>query len=202
MQQTIFFSGSAFGKDFLMVIVQPPCAVTHINKSAGGRLRLNSHTPLTKQSQSGLTMPLCRESMGTYQESSSHAIRQGTLSHSCLSSLSHYGLIPGLRSRISVNDLISTLKKKGAGGEWIIEHFPQILMRQEKATNICAQIKNPKLWNHTIVSSLENTAHTRSTLRQNMEANNGRGTEKSHMHFLCWKTKHVCYLQKKRVAEE
>ena len=112
MQQTIFFSGSAFGKDFLMVIVQPPCAVTHINKSAGGRLRLNSHTPLTKQSQSGLTMPLCRESMGTYQESSSHAIRQGTLSHSCLSSLSHYGLIPGLRSRISVNDLISTLKKK------------------------------------------------------------------------------------------
>ena len=50
-----------------------------------------THTPLTKQSQSGLTTPLSRHSVETYKETSSHPIRQGTLSH--LSSLSHCGLI-------------------------------------------------------------------------------------------------------------
>ena len=38
-------------------------------------------------------MPLSRHSVGTYQETSSHASRQETLGHSRLSSLSHYGLI-------------------------------------------------------------------------------------------------------------
>ena len=38
-------------------------------------------------------MPLSRHSVGTYQEMSSHATRQGTLGHSRLSSLSHCGLI-------------------------------------------------------------------------------------------------------------
>ena len=65
----------------------------HSAKSAGGRLHLNLHTPLTQQSQSGLTMPLCRHSVGTYQETSSHATCHGTLGHSRLSSLSHCGLI-------------------------------------------------------------------------------------------------------------
>ena len=37
-------------------------------------------------------MPLSKHSVGTYQETSSHATRQGTLSHSRLSSLSHFGL--------------------------------------------------------------------------------------------------------------
>ena len=40
-------------------------------KSAGGRLPLNTHTPLTHRSHSGLTMPLSRYSVGTYQERSS-----------------------------------------------------------------------------------------------------------------------------------
>ena len=43
--------------------------------------------------QSGLTTPLSRHSVGTYLETSSHATCQGTLSHSCLSSQSHCGLI-------------------------------------------------------------------------------------------------------------
>ena len=34
-------------------------------------------------------MPLSRHSVGTYQETSSYATRQGTLGHSRLSSLSH-----------------------------------------------------------------------------------------------------------------
>ena len=38
-------------------------------------------------------MPLSTQSMGIYQETSSHATRQGTLDYSRLSSLSHCGLI-------------------------------------------------------------------------------------------------------------
>ena len=40
----------------------------HSAKSAGGRLHLNTHTPLTQRSRSGLTMPLSRHSLGTYPE--------------------------------------------------------------------------------------------------------------------------------------
>ena len=38
-------------------------------------------------------MPLSKQSVGIYQETSSHATRQGTLGYSRLSSLSHRGLI-------------------------------------------------------------------------------------------------------------
>ena len=38
-------------------------------------------------------MPEQWHSLGTYQEMNSHATRQGTLGHSRLSSLSHFGLI-------------------------------------------------------------------------------------------------------------
>ena len=69
----------------------------HSAKSAGGRLHLNTHTPLTRESPSGLTMPLSRQSVGIYQETSSHATHQGTLSHSHHSALSHWGLILALR---------------------------------------------------------------------------------------------------------
>ena len=53
----------------------------HSAKSAGGRLHLNTHTPMTQRSRSGLTM-LFRHRVGTYPETSSHATRQGTLGHS------------------------------------------------------------------------------------------------------------------------
>ena len=53
----------------------------HSAKSACGRLYLNMHTPLTQRNQSGLTMPLSRQSVGICQETSSHATRQGTLGH-------------------------------------------------------------------------------------------------------------------------
>ena len=65
----------------------------HSAKSAGGRLHLNMHTPLTQRSRSGLTMPLSRHSVGTYQETISPASHRGTPGHSRLSSLSHCGLI-------------------------------------------------------------------------------------------------------------
>ena len=58
-------------------------------------------------------MPLSRHSVGIYQETRSHASRQGTPGYSRLRSLSHCGLIPAERiERISVRELISTLKKK------------------------------------------------------------------------------------------
>ena len=53
----------------------------------------NMHTSSTQRSQSGPTMTLSRHSVGTHQETSSHATRQGIFGHSCLSSLSHCGLI-------------------------------------------------------------------------------------------------------------
>ena len=65
----------------------------HSAKSAGGRLHLNMHAALTQRSRNGLTIPLSRHSVGTYQETSSHASRQGTIGHSRLSLLSHCGLI-------------------------------------------------------------------------------------------------------------
>ena len=65
----------------------------HSAKSAGGRLHLNTHTPLTQRSRCGLTMPLSMYSMGTYLKTSSHATCHGTFDHSCLSSLSYCGLI-------------------------------------------------------------------------------------------------------------
>ena len=40
----------------------------HSAKSAGGRFHLNTHTPLTQRSPSGLTMPLSRHSVGTCPE--------------------------------------------------------------------------------------------------------------------------------------
>ena len=54
----------------------------HSAKSAGGMLHLNTHTPLTQGSWSGLTMPLSRHCVGTYLELSSHATCQGTFGHS------------------------------------------------------------------------------------------------------------------------
>ena len=59
-------------------------------------------------------MPLSRHSVGTYQEMSSHATRQETLGHSRLSSQLAEPLWtgPGLKSGISVRELISTLKNK------------------------------------------------------------------------------------------
>ena len=74
---------------------------SHSAKSAGGRIQLNMHTPLTQQSMSGLTMPLSRHSVGTYQERSSHTTHQRTLGHSRLSSLSYCGLILALRVELA-----------------------------------------------------------------------------------------------------
>ena len=68
-------------------------APVHSAESAGGRLHLNTRTPLTQRSRSGLTMPQPRQSVGTYPEMNSHATCQETFGHRRLSSLSFCGLI-------------------------------------------------------------------------------------------------------------
>ena len=84
---------------------------SHSAKSAGGRLHLNMHTPLTQRSRSGLTMLLSRHSVGTYQETSSHvAARQGTLGQSS-QLIEPLWTDPDLKSGISVRKLIFTLKQ-------------------------------------------------------------------------------------------
>ena len=65
----------------------------HSAESAGNWLHLNMHTPVTQWSWNGLTIPLSRHSMGTYQETSLHTTHEGALGHSPLSLLSHCGLI-------------------------------------------------------------------------------------------------------------
>ena len=59
-------------------------------------------------------MPLSRQSVGIYQETSSHATHQGPLSHpKKLSQLAKpLWTDPGLEGATSVHELISTLKKK------------------------------------------------------------------------------------------
>ena len=65
----------------------------YAGESAVGRLHLNTHTSLTQQSQSGLTMLPSMHSVGTNPKTSSHATCKGTFTHRHLSSMSHCGLI-------------------------------------------------------------------------------------------------------------
>ena len=57
------------------------------------QVNLNMNKSLMQRSRSGLTMPLCRHSVGSYQKTSSLPARRGTLGRSHLSSLNHCGLI-------------------------------------------------------------------------------------------------------------
>ena len=71
------------------------------------------HTPLTQRSRIGLTMPLSRQSVGTYQETSSRATHQGTLGQLA----EPLWTDPDLKSGISLRELVTTLKKKNSDGE-------------------------------------------------------------------------------------
>ena len=62
------------------------------SKSAGGRLHINTHTPLTKRSRSGLTM-LSRNSVGNPWGKRIHTQLVRERSSSRLNSLSHRALI-------------------------------------------------------------------------------------------------------------
>ena len=73
----MFFSELTLRADSYSVSVQSPVLPqSHVKdpgysaKSAGGRLHLITHTPLTQRNRSGLTMPLSMHNAGTCPETS------------------------------------------------------------------------------------------------------------------------------------
>ena len=103
----------------------------HSAKSASGRLHLNTHTPLTQRSRSGLTMPLSRHSVGNLSGNKLTRNSSGnTLSQSSLAA--QLWTDPGLKSGISVRELISTKgekkkekKKKAQAGNELSNILPK-----------------------------------------------------------------------------
>ena len=99
----------------------------HSTKSADGRLHLNMLTPLTQRNWSGLTMLLCRHSMGTYQGNEctcNSIIREhlATVLSACWATLDWFW--PKKWVQCAQADLhLNKQKTKTAGGEWMT--FPQ-----------------------------------------------------------------------------
>ena len=111
---------------------------SHSAKSAGGSLHLNTHTAMTQQSRSGLTMPLFRHSVGTYQGNERTCNLSGNIQPQLSQLTEPLWSDPCIKSGISVRELISTHSKinklKSAGREWMVEHSLKILASEEKAT--------------------------------------------------------------------
>ena len=80
-------------------------------KSAGGRLHLNMHTLLTQWRQSGITM-LSMHSVGTYQGNECTCMWSGNTCSQLFQITEPLWTDPGLKSGISMHELITTLKKK------------------------------------------------------------------------------------------
>ena len=109
-----------------------PC---HSAKNAGGRLHSNTHTALTQRSRSGLTMPLSRYSVEIYQATNSHATRQGNSRPQSSQLAEPLWTDPGLKSEISVRELISIQKKKrSAGGDRMLQPSPKSSGARRQAT--------------------------------------------------------------------
>ena len=87
-------------------------------------------------------MQLSRHSVGIYQETSSHATRQGNTRPQSSQLAEPLWTDPCLNSGISVRELISTQKKKeeSAGGKLMVEHSPKILASEKKATTIFSEV--------------------------------------------------------------
>ena len=81
----------------------------HSAKNAGGKLHLKTHLPFIQRSRGRLSMPLSRHSVETYPETSSHNpsgnIRSSQLAEPLWTD-------PGIKSGMSVRELIATSKKK------------------------------------------------------------------------------------------
>ena len=111
------FSFSPLGRFMLMKYFSSVKDPGHsIQKWAGGRLHLNTHTPVTQRSRSGLTMPLSRHSVGTYQGNELTRNSSGNTRSQSSQLAEPLWTDPGLKSGISVHELISTLKKKRRRG--------------------------------------------------------------------------------------
>ena len=93
---TDFYFGVRYNPVIPQYLVKDPA---HFAESAGDRLQnkqtKNTHSSLTQQPRSGLTCP--GTAWESVKETISHTTRQETLIHSHLCSLSHCGLILGLK---------------------------------------------------------------------------------------------------------
>ena len=87
----------------------------HSAKSADGRLQINTHTPLTQRSRSGLTV-LSMHSVETYQGNELTRNSSGNTRPQSSQLAKPLLTDPGIKSGISVRGLISTSKKKKKGG--------------------------------------------------------------------------------------
>ena len=123
----------------------PQCHVkdpSHSAESAGGRLHLNTHTPLIQRSRSGLTMPLSRHSVGTYPYNELTRNLSGNIRPQS-SQLAELQLTdPGLKSGFSVREVISTDKKEPQAGNELSNILPKSSHARKKPPHhvvfICA----------------------------------------------------------------
>ena len=84
-------------------------------QSAGGRLHLNTHTPLTQRSQSGLTMLPFRHSVGNLTANGLTRNLSGNIRPQSSQPAELLWTDSGINS--GIGELISTLKKTSAGRE-------------------------------------------------------------------------------------
>ena len=83
-------------------------------------------------------MPLSRHSMGTFPENELTRNLSGSTRPQSFQIAEPPWTDPGTKSGIRVRELISTSKKKekkkGTGGERVVEHFPLTLASEENST--------------------------------------------------------------------
>ena len=121
----------------------------HSAKSAGDRLHLNTHTPLTQQSQSGLTM-LSKHSVGAYQGNKLTSNSSGNTQPQSSQLTEPLWTDPGLKSGIGVHKLISTEKHKMCRWGMNYHTFPP---------DPCKRGKKP----HVAVDKLTASSQTKQT---------------------------------------
>ena len=116
-------SGGSGGGDFLLqlsVLTLIRCPfhpqrvkdLGHSAKNSGGRLHLNTHTSLTQRSRRGLTMPLPRHNVGTYQGFELTGNTSGNTWPQSSQLAEPLWTDPGIKNGISVREQISPPPKK------------------------------------------------------------------------------------------
>ena len=107
----------------------------HSAKSAGGRLHVDTHTPLTYRNRSELTMLLSRYSVGTYQKTSSQGNSSGNTRPQSSQVADPLCTDPGLKSGIGVRKLTSTRNNNNKKRRRGMNHrtFPQHPRKQRKS---------------------------------------------------------------------
>ena len=79
----------------------------HSAKNDSCRSHLNTHTPMTQRSRSGLTVPLSTHSVGNYPETSSHANSSGNTGSQSSQLAEPLWTDPGFKSGINMRELSS-----------------------------------------------------------------------------------------------